>query len=54
MCLGMHLARLETRVLLNRVFDRLPGLTLNRDGDPYIRGDVFRAPTALPVVFTAG
>ena len=53
MCLGMHLARLETRVLLNRVFDRLPGLTLDRAGDPYIRGDVFRAPTALPVVFSA-
>ena len=28
MCLGMHLARLETRALLNRVFDRLPDLTL--------------------------
>ena len=53
MCLGMHLARLETRVLLDRVFDRLPGLTLDRSSDPYIRGDVFRAPTALPVVFSA-
>jgi cytochrome P450 len=52
MCLGMHLARLETRALLNRVFDRLPELTLDRTGDPYIRGDVFRAPTALPVVFS--
>ena len=52
MCLGMHLARLETRVLLNRVFDRLPDLTLDLSSDPYIRGDVFRAPTALPVVFT--
>jgi cytochrome P450 len=53
MCLGMHLARLETRALLNRVFDRLPGLTLDRSSDPYIRGDVFRAPTALPVTFSA-
>jgi cytochrome P450 len=53
MCLGMHLARLETRALLNRVFDRLPGLALDRSSDPYIRGDVFRAPTGLPVVFTA-
>jgi cytochrome P450 len=54
MCLGMHLARLETRVLLNRVFDRLGDLALRPDGsDPYIRGDVFRSPTSLPVVFSA-
>jgi cytochrome P450 len=52
MCLGMHLARLETRVLLNRVFDRLGELALDPgDSDPYIRGDVFRSPTALPVTF---
>jgi cytochrome P450 len=55
MCLGMHLARLETRVLLHRVFDRLSGLTLvPGDRDPHIRGDVFRSPTSLPVVFSAG
>ncbi|HWF17357.1 MAG TPA: cytochrome P450 [Acidimicrobiales bacterium] len=54
MCLGMHLARLETRVLLNRVFDRLGDLALRPgDSDPYIRGDVFRSPTSLPVVFSA-
>ncbi|HWD54198.1 MAG TPA: cytochrome P450 [Acidimicrobiales bacterium] len=54
MCLGMHLARLETRVLLNRVFDRLGDLKLRPgDADPHIRGDVFRSPTSLPVAFTA-
>src|SRR6201996_1926888 len=53
MCLGMHLARLETRALLNRVFDRLPDLTLRPGGDdPHIRGDVFRSPTSLPVTFS--
>jgi cytochrome P450 len=53
MCLGMHLARIETTALLNRVFDRLPDLALDPgDADPYIRGDVFRSPTALPVVFS--
>ena len=53
MCLGMHLARLETRVLLNRVLDRLPDLGLNPgDTDPHIRGQVFRSPTALPVTFS--
>jgi cytochrome P450 len=54
MCLGMHLARLETRALMTRVFDRLGDLTLAPgDTDPYIRGDVFRSPTALPVTFRA-
>jgi len=53
MCLGMHLARLETRALITRVFDRLPDLALNPgDSDPHIRGQVFRSPTALPVTFT--
>ncbi len=53
MCLGMHLARIETKALLNRVFDRLPDIALQPgDTDPYIRGDVFRSPTALPVVFS--
>jgi cytochrome P450 len=51
-CLGMHLARLEMRVALNLLFDRLPNLRLNPDGnDPHIRGQVFRSPTSLPVLF---
>jgi cytochrome P450 len=51
-CLGMHLARMEMRVALNTLFDRLPDLRLDPDGgDPHIRGQVFRSPTALPVVF---
>ena len=38
-CLGMHLARLEMRVALNLMFDRLPNLRLDPDGDdPHIRG----------------
>jgi len=54
MCLGMHLARLETRALVTRVLDRLPELTLNPgDDDPHIRGQVFRSPTSLPVTFAA-
>jgi cytochrome P450 len=53
MCLGMHLARLETRALVGRVLDRLPNLTLDPgDSDPHIRGQVFRSPTALPVTFS--
>jgi len=50
MCLGLHLARMETRVVLSRLLDRLPGLRLDPDADaPYITGMTFRAPPALPV-----
>ncbi|WP_157108776.1 cytochrome P450, partial [Aldersonia kunmingensis] len=53
-CLGMHLARLEMRVAMNLLLDRLPNLRLDLDGnDPHIRGQVFRSPTALPVLFDA-
>jgi len=52
MCLGMHLARLETAVALNTLLDRLPGLRLDRDAEPpAITGVSFRRPTALPVVW---
>ena len=51
-CLGMHLARLEMRTALNLLLDRLPNLRLDPDGgDPHVRGQVFRSPTSLPVLF---
>jgi cytochrome P450 len=51
-CLGTHLARIEMRVALNLLLDRLPNLRLDPDGDdPHIRGQVFRSPTSLPVLF---
>jgi cytochrome P450 len=51
-CLGTHLARLEMRVALNQLLDRLPDLRLDPAGDdPHIRGQVFRSPTSLPVLF---
>jgi cytochrome P450 len=51
-CLGMHLARLEIRTAINLLLDRLPNLRLDPDGDdPHIRGQVFRSPTVLPVLF---
>lgn len=53
-CLGMHLARLEMRVAIDLLLDRLPGLRPDPAADdPHIRGQVFRSPTALPVLFTA-
>jgi cytochrome P450 len=51
-CLGMHLARLEMRTAINLLLDRLPNLRMDPDGDdPHIRGQVFRLPTSLPVLF---
>jgi hypothetical protein len=45
---------MEMRVALNRI-DRLPGLRLDPQGDdPHIRGQVFRSPTSVPVLFGKG
>ncbi len=52
MCLGMHLARMETRVALDAVLERLPGLALDADEPaPKIVGTFFRSPDALPARF---
>ena len=52
LCLGMHLARMETTVVLNTLMDRLPGLRLDpAAGDQYISGSLFRAPPRLDVVW---
>jgi cytochrome P450 len=51
-CLGIHLARLEMRVLLNAVLDHLPGVHLDPGADdPHIHGLIFRSPPNLPVRF---
>lgn len=51
-CLGMHLARMETRIAMDRLLDRLPNVRLDPDAEPpYIQGVAFRSPNALPVVF---
>ncbi|MEU1196373.1 cytochrome P450 [Streptomyces sp. NPDC005813] len=48
-CLGAHLARLETRVCLLALLDRLPGLRLAPASPTAPRGLVFRKPPALHV-----
>ncbi|MCT7661167.1 cytochrome P450 [Mycobacterium deserti] len=51
-CLGMHLARLETTKIFNALFDELPGLRLDPDAPPpYITGSMFRSPPRLEVVW---
>jgi cytochrome P450 len=51
-CLGMHLARLELRVGLDLILERLPNLRLDPDQPPpVIAGLAFRGPLSLPVLF---
>jgi cytochrome P450 len=47
-CIGLHLARLETRVALEVALDRWPGLRL-ADGATPPTGVIFRKPRSLPV-----
>jgi cytochrome P450 len=52
MCLGMHLARMETSCLLTALSERLPNLRLDPEAqDIHITGLVFRGPARLPVLF---
>jgi cytochrome P450 len=50
-CIGMHLARLEAYVAVDRLLDRLPRVRLDPDHPTAPRGLVFRKPPALQVVW---
>jgi cytochrome P450 len=53
-CLGMHLARMESRVALDALLERLDDLRLDPEAPPpSIVGTTFRSPDALPVRFAA-
>lgn len=52
-CMGLHLARMEMRVALECLLDRVTNLTLVTDNDPHITGQPFRSPRTLPVTFDA-
>jgi len=52
-CLGMHLARVETKAMLNSLLDRVTDLQLVPDDDTKITGMPFRSPKHLPVTFRA-
>lgn len=53
MCLGQHLARMETTMALNALLDRLPGLRLDRDARPPRMVGLAAMPAleTLPVLF---
>jgi len=51
-CIGMHLARLESTIIFNTLFDRLPGLRLDPEATyPYVAGMYFRSPPRLNVIW---
>ena len=53
-CVGIHLARLEARIALGLLLDRLPALRLDPAKPPTARGLVFRKPPELRVVWGSG
>ncbi len=53
MCLGMHLARMESAVAIGALLERLPDLRLDPEAEPpTVTGVAFRSPDGLPVSFT--
>ncbi|MBC8363609.1 MAG: cytochrome P450 [Actinobacteria bacterium] len=50
-CLGMHLARLETREAIEAVLDLLPGIRLEPERSTPARGLVFRKPGSVAAVW---
>ena len=53
-CLGMHLARMESRIAINTLLDRLGPFAHDTEAEaPWIEGMAFRSPLSLPVVFDA-
>ena len=51
-CLGMHLARLESTMIFNTLLDRLPGIRLDLDAPaPFVAGTYFRSPQHLQVLW---
>lgn len=50
-CLGYHLARMEAKIALEAILERLPNLRLDRDQSAQIVGLAFRSPSSLHAYF---
>jgi cytochrome P450 len=52
MCLGQHLAKMETEALVHALVERLPGLRLDPEAEaPFVAGTLLRSPPRLDVVW---
>ena len=51
-CLGSHLARMELRVILGAVHDRIPDYALDPEQPPGYNNTMIRNVDPLPLVFT--
>ena len=52
-CSGHHFSRVQMRIALTRLFERLPGLRLDPERPPLFTGWEFRAPRHLHVLWDA-
>jgi cytochrome P450 len=52
-CAGSHLARLEARIAIRTLLDRLPNLRFDAAEECHVVGMAFRSPDRLPVKFDA-
>jgi len=50
-CAGSHLARMEARIAIDALLERLPNLRLDRRQPSSVVGLAFRSPDRLPVLF---
>jgi hypothetical protein len=50
-CVGHHLARVQDRIAVRMAFERLPGLRLDPERPPRVRGWEYRAPAHLDAVW---
>jgi cytochrome P450 len=52
LCLGMHLARMETMIALEGLLERMPNLRRDPDAEPpRMRGIAFRSPATVPLIW---
>jgi cytochrome P450 len=50
-CIGEHLAKMEIRIVLDELLDRIPPFTLEQSGEILMRYSMTRGPVRLPVVW---